>query len=338
MNPFNLALIITALSFGTWAFAGPGDAGGGAGITVGGKFYTLAQAGLKIDPKAERYFPDQQTLAASMVLLKDIESILPDGYKHSVRNAAFGNQHQFERLLVADPASYNKIKSEYQKYINMTPLKGEFKLIGFTKNKVTYLLPDWDTTPPEARALFLVTHESAYFHKTNQSLEAILRFESAVLNLHQSPADPDRMMAVYDSLWELNFISLDLVIPFYVYTLGLKGISITLDAFFEFSKGEGCLVEGTGGAPQADLHTSPLAISAHRSVDPQFFSRFYRTSFKFFGWSNVLVYGTAVGTCSGIKFSDLRLSFDPSGGYRSISLLKPDGTKIKTYIDQIVGI
>jgi len=260
------------------------NGGGGGGIMINGVFYTLAQAGLKLqDDPIPGFDLDSETVSTTVSILREIENVLPAPDRPMLRKIVFGSDHIYKKLKLVDPKLFNSVRAQYAKYVASLKAPAVFDLIAYTgKDRVTYLLPGWDEASLEARALFLLTHESSYFVNPNEKLENILRTEIALYEFHRSPSDPDRMMSLYKSMATVGLLSWqrksqgaywDFTQTYYLHTLALKGIQVRVGNILQKSDILAIVKRVNPNGLQTDVEQ----LQAGNKLDPNFFSIFFRT-------------------------------------------------------------
>lgn len=287
MNPLRFSLGLSSFIFLTHSlFAQPllgREGGGGGGLKIDDKIYSLAQAGLKLEDPATPYFPDDVIIQATEEALKKIEAKLPTASRFLLRRAIFNNDHIYQKVSVVDPELFGQLTLAYKKYVDSLKTTGTFILPAYTIGKVTYLLPDFFSASPDTQALYLI-HEAAFYLIPNAQLHDVLGLEIAVLNLTRDPQSTEAAIELYDALFALTLITEQAHDALYLSSVTKPFEQLTLTAFvgrdFDLKRSERDGDYACGQAPVVNWYaTDGTALKrSSRRYEETFFRRFYRTN------------------------------------------------------------
>lgn len=286
-------LLYFALVFSLSAQATPGGA-----IKIGDKIYTLAEAGLKIEDPQTPYFPDDETIQATVAVTDKIGAIMPTAYRTKLRDGIFGNTHRYQKAAVVDQALFLRMQEEYAKHVAQLPVTGTFTLLAYTEGSVTYLFPDFFAATPETRALILV-HESAFFMNPQATLENVLRLEIATVEFLAAPEDWLKHIGIYNAFEALKLfdklqkdewfagtkkVDVNTGFALYLKTLIRHGVDLRLSHFVAPGTSLGLRCGDAHGEyynPARWIATDAVILNQHRGIEAGFFRRFYQQSVLF---------------------------------------------------------
>ncbi len=281
MKAFSL-LFIYLFSLSGFAAEIGREGGGGGGIKINGRVYTFAEAGLRLQDPEIPYFPDEETIQATLETTEKLDKIFPPGFQKIFSDPIFQNDHIYQKVEVVNQPLFDRLKEEYAKYLDTLPIEGDFVLPAYTEEKTTYLFPDFFAAAPATRALYMI-HEAAFFLKPHAKLEDVLRLEIAVVHFLREPGLLQNKLAVYDALRGLHILRHD-ELGDVVHTLYLKalldsGIDLRLSDFVA----EGTVVGSNCGRKELEIPfpgfpTDAITLSHRRHLEPSFFRRFYQLS------------------------------------------------------------
>lgn len=250
------------------------EGGGGGGIRIGDKVYTLAEAGLKLEDPENPYFPDGETVEATVSAVQSIAEIFEGKDKKRLYNGIFSNDHVYQKVEVVDPALFSRLKDEYASFVDTLPIKGEFVLPAYTENKTTYLFPEFFEASPSTRALYLI-HEAAFFIDPEEKLQNVLRLELAAMNYLRDSKNLKNKIAMYDSFAYLGYVDNNLSRGYYLKALVDEGIDLRLSDLLgpDAVLTPRCRVSNR---PNSAYETDSVTLSQWGAREESFFRRFYR--------------------------------------------------------------
>lgn len=285
MRKFGILLCVVILCCG---FIGR-EGGGGGGIKIGDKIFTLAQAGLKIAGAQDPYFPDPETIEAVSELITKIDAVQPTFVKGQLKEGIFGNKRSYQKVSVVDPQLFAKMNEEYAKYVERLP--GQFAMLAYTEENMTYLFPDYFAAPAPTRAITLL--QQALGRNPKKDLKDIFRLEEAVTTFARNPQNPDYRLKVYEAFERLQFYDISGLAfqAIYVQWLMDQGVQLKLSDFLnaELKLGQICgITDKIREVPRTkDGHTAyptdSLVLSARRKVHEGIFKYFYGSSMVSWG-------------------------------------------------------
>ncbi len=293
----HMVSLIASLLITTFADAGTNSGGGGGGIKMpDGRVYTLAQAGLKF------YENPQDPFYIEPVVMRKAKQILNGLQKYCINNKSScsklitsldaelsSNDHIYKKAEVVDPNLFNRVRGEYQKYVDKLPVKGRFIMAAYTDKKTTTLFPDFfgteknkenetDDNLIQTQAIYLI-HEAMFSADPKMTLDKVLRVEVGIVEVLKEAniLTIRQLREAFAKVTDEKNAENELI-GIYLEYLKDKGITISLSQFFE-----GKILEATVYEFIMDSHlrnekiiqTSPYILSENKNVDPEFFRTFF---------------------------------------------------------------
>ncbi len=263
-----------------------GNGGGGIGLPSGKK-YTMAQAGLKFyGNKEDPFYVDAVIMKRSKEILQIVREncsleFSDSSCEHMAKNLDFelsSNKHIYKKTEVVDPKLFNRLKNEYQKFVDKLPIKGKFVLAAYTEQQTTMLFPDFFESDLETQAIYLI-HEAMFSYDPKVTLEKVLRVEVAIVDLLKE-ITPDTRRAMRDAFSMARNLSAEKAdneqVGNYLEYLYALGKTVELSRLFESSNLDTSyqtLLKKCNF--ETFYQTSPFALSENKSFDPEFFRMFF---------------------------------------------------------------
>lgn len=304
-------LILTSLLSLAPAHARDGGetGGGGGGIKIGDKVYTMAQAGLQFPKDPEPFYVDFESIDKATEILKSLEKHCPKEYLQNIKCIAkpadinkriLFNRHEYKKVEVADAQLFERLKAEYQKYVSQLPVRGSFVLPAYTEDKITYLFPDFFKADTQTQAIYLI-HEALFYNYDIEglfasealSLEQVLKIEVAIVGILKNE-NPSTVRALRDALAPFHDYKGHkeaIIVGNYLEYLKEKGITVSFDQLFQDTdRYLDDRISCPRRAPERSnnfkdnavaIETSPYSLSKNRSIDADFFKTFFHTALNF---------------------------------------------------------